>query len=260
MTLAWPGKEHVRVHLGLQANGMSARPRCQCSAFGHLTLHPNPSLHHAAAVQQFQEPLLPAPGAMFAKAERWRKPQPSGPGPGAYEAPYGAGFTFSRRWTRDTCRQRHQRQRRVAAPAALPGPTLLVARSPTPYEETVIGKGGLAQVILGRFGGRKVAVKVVSDEKKNEELRKEFDILQIVAGHPHVVMDFDETSARSAIMELLGPSLLRMISFPGSVAPFAVQDVATLLNALKHIASASHIATSPRATFAAGWGWGGRWC
>ncbi|CAJ1443231.1 unnamed protein product [Effrenium voratum] len=178
---------------------------------------------------------------MFAKAERWRKPQPSGPGPGAYEAPYGAGFTFGRRWTRDTCRQRHQRQRRVAAPAALPGPTLLVARSPTPYMETVIGKGGLAQVILGRFGGRKVAVKVVSDEKKNEELRKEFEILQIVAGHPHVVqvIDFDETSARSAIiMEMLGPSLLRMISFPGSVAPFAVQDVAvTLLNALKHIHS-----------------------
>ncbi|CAJ1407050.1 unnamed protein product [Effrenium voratum] len=177
---------------------------------------------------------------MFAKAERWRKPQPSGPGPGAYEAPYGAGFTFGRRWTRDTCRQRHQRQRRVAAPAALPGPTLLVARSPTPYMETVIGKGGLAQVILGRFGGRKVAVKVVSDEK-NEELRKEFEILQIVAGHPHVVqvIDFDETSARSAIiMEMLGPSLLRMISFPGSVAPFAVQDVAvTLLNALKHIHS-----------------------
>ncbi|CAJ1407051.1 unnamed protein product [Effrenium voratum] len=69
----------------------------------------------------------------------------------------------------------------------------------------------------------------------------EFEILQIVAGHPHVVqvIDFDETSARSAIiMEMLGPSLLRMISFPGSVAPFAVQDVAvTLLNALKHIHS-----------------------
>ncbi|CAJ1422358.1 unnamed protein product [Effrenium voratum] len=180
---------------------------------------------------------------MFAKAERWRKPQPVGPGPGAYEAPYGAGFTFGRRWTRDTCpgRQRHQSQRRVAAPAALPGPTLLMARSATPHVETVLGKGGLAQVILGHFDGRKVAVKVVNEKEKNEELRKEFDILQIVAGHANVVqvIDFDETGARSAmLLEMLGPSLRYMISIPGPVAPFAVQDVAvTLLSALKHIHS-----------------------
>ena len=234
---------------------MSARPRCQCSAFGHLTLHPNhpqPKL----AQQQFSnfrnastrlvEVFAPAPAAMFAKAERWRKPLPSGPGPGAYEAPYGAGFTFGRRWTRDTCpgrqrHQRHQRQRRVAAPAALPGPTLLTARSATPYAETVLGKGGLAQVILGHFDGHKVAVKVVNEKEKNRELRKEFDILQIVAGHANVVqvIDFDETGARSAmLLEMLGPSLRYMISIPGPVAPFAVQDVAvTLLSALKHIHS-----------------------
>ena len=191
---------------------MSARPRCQCSAFGHLTLHPNhpqPKL----AQQQFSnfrnastrlvEVFAPAPAAMFAKAERWRKPLPSGPGPGAYEAPYGAGFTFGRRWTRDTCpgRQRHQRQRRVAAPAALPGPTLLTARSATPYVETVIGKGGLAQVILRQFDGRKVAVKVVNEKENNAELRKEFDILQIVAGHPHVVKAIKlDVTARSAMI------------------------------------------------------------
>ena len=77
MTLAWPGKEHVRVHLALQANWTSARPRCQSSAFGRLTLHPNPSSHSISsaitspkASSRLVEEIAPALAAMFAKAER----------------------------------------------------------------------------------------------------------------------------------------------------------------------------------------------
>ena len=171
---------------------------------------------------------------MFSKGARWRRPQPSGPGPGAYvHHLFGAGFTFGRRWKmNETCLPRC---RLVAAPApAPPGPTLLTARS---AQADIVGQGALAQVIVGHVDGRKLARKVTHDAKRNDELWKEFEILKLVGGHPNIVqvIEFEAKALRHAIlMEMLGPSLLNMLRFPG-VAPFASPDVAvSLLRALDH--------------------------
>ena len=174
---------------------------------------------------------------MFSKGARWRRPQPSGPGPGAYTIPFGAGFTFGRRWkVHETCLPRC---RLVAAPAPVPAPprpTLLTARSAA--QADIVGQGALAQVIVGHVDGRKVARKVTHDAKRNDELWKEFEILKLVGGHPNIVqvIELEAKASRHAIlMEMLGPSLLNMLRIPG-VAPFAIPDVAvSLLRALDHI-------------------------
>ena len=59
-----------------------------------------------------------------------------------------------------------------------------------------------------------------------------------MGGHPNIVqvIEIEAKALRHAIvMEMLGPSLLNMLKFPG-VAPFAIRDVArSLLSALDHI-------------------------
>ena len=156
---------------------------------------------------------------------------------GAYTIPFGAGFTFGRRWkVHETCLPRC---RLVAAPAPVPAPprpTLLTARSAA--QADIVGQGALAQVIVGHVDGRKVARKVTHDAKRNDELWKEFEILKLVGGHPNIVqvIEFEAKALRHAIvMEMLGPSLLNMLRIPG-VAPFVIRDVArSLLSALDHI-------------------------
>ena len=81
--------------------------------------------------------------AMFSKGARWRRPQPSGPGKLAREhMPSCSGRT-----SRSASAGRCSRPRRLAAKSAA--------------QAEIVGKGALAQVIVGHVDGRRVARKVV---------------------------------------------------------------------------------------------------
>ncbi|CAJ1376953.1 unnamed protein product [Effrenium voratum] len=112
------------------------------------------------------------------------------------------------------------RTSRSASAGRCSRPRRLAAKSAAQAE--IVGKSALAQVIVGHVDGRRVARKVVrvchfscdlAAVKMAQDDLKRFKTLTLAGGHRNIV--------HAIVMEMLGPSLLNMLRFPG-VAPFAI--------------------------------------
>ncbi|CAE7818734.1 Smok1 [Symbiodinium sp. CCMP2592] len=141
----------------------------------------------------------------FAKAPRWPASRPDAtPGPGAYSPPWGPPPLLAK--ARKRCRpapaawllSASRRAPSELAQAKLPPPVLL-------------GSGGVAEVLLGKWGTLKAAVKTAKQPGWDHEILAEAAFLTRLGPHPNIVrvLGVAEGPRVHLYLEMLGPSLTK---------------------------------------------------